>query len=117
MSNLPVIDPEAIESLRSINPDDGGEFVREILGIFIEDTPARIQELDEAFQCSDIPKFIRAAHSIKGSSSNVGAMILRETAEELERLSRDQGLANLETLMEKLKSDYELTALKIAQLS
>ncbi len=110
MSQPLVIDPAAIDSLKAINPDDGGEFVREIIQIFMEDTPARISELDEALACGDLAKFVRAAHSVKGSASNMGAMLVKETAEELERKSRDAGLGGVDPLLAKLKQDFALTA-------
>lgn len=116
MSTPHVIDPAAIEALKSINPDDGGEFVREILQIFLEDTPARMAELNEALNSGNAAKFVRAAHSIKGSSSNIGAMVLKDTAEQLEHKARDEGLAQVALLLEQLRSDYELTAARIGEM-
>ena len=39
----PVIDPQAIENLRQLNPDDGDAFLREIAEIFVSDTPKRLR--------------------------------------------------------------------------
>ncbi|MEY2880632.1 MAG: hypothetical protein RLZZ15_3012, partial [Verrucomicrobiota bacterium] len=47
MSDTPIIDPVAIENLRSLNPGDNDEFLREIVAIFLEDTPQRIVELEQ----------------------------------------------------------------------
>ena len=80
MSDSSVIDLQAIENLRALNPGDNDEFLREIVGIFLEDTPQRIAELEQSLAAGDVPKFTRAAHSIKGSSSNLGAMLLRSAA-------------------------------------
>lgn len=96
MSSLPIIDLEAIANLRALSPDDGDEFLKEILNIFIDDTPLRIAELHTNLASSDAAGFVRAAHSIKGSSSNVGASELRGLAERLEQQSRQQGLAGVE---------------------
>ena len=77
MSTSSVLDQTAIENLRALSPDDGDVFLREIIGIFIEDTPRRIAELHASRASLDAPAFTRAAHSIKGSSSNLGASELR----------------------------------------
>ena len=106
MADPAAIDLQAIENLRALNPDDGDEFVREIAGIYLEDTPQRIVELEQSRTAGDIPKFTRAAHSIKGSSSNVGASQVRATAELLEHQSRTEGLANLDSLIAQLKGDF-----------
>lgn len=98
MISAPVIDPEAIENLRALNPEDDS-FLREIVGIFLEDTPARINELRAALNASDQASFIRAAHSIKGSSSNLGAERLRAAAQ---RLEHDAKLDQWKSLSDRL---------------
>lgn len=92
MSTSPVLDPAAIANLRSLSPEDGDAFLREIIGIFVEDTPRRIAELHASRASRDAPTFTRAAHSIKGSSSNVGASELRVISEQLEHHARKHGL-------------------------
>lgn len=100
------IDPQAIENLRALNPGDNDEFLREIAGIFLEDTPQRIAELDQSLAAGDAAKFTRAAHSIKGSSANLGALGLRAVAEKLEHQSRTDGLGGVSALVTELKSEF-----------
>lgn len=71
MTNPAIIDPESIENLRSLNPGDNDEFLREIVEIFLEDTPKRLDELTDCLGTQDVRRFTRAAHSIKGSSTSV----------------------------------------------
>lgn len=110
------IDPQAIENLRALNPGDNDEFLREIAGIFLEDTPVRIAELDQSLAAGDVPRFVRAAHSIKGSSANLGALDLRAVAEKLEHQSRDAGLGNVGTLLADLKSEFARAQLELSKL-
>lgn len=107
MPDPAVIDPQTIANLRSLNPGDQDEFLREIAGIFCEDTPLRIAELDQSLAGGDLPRFTRAAHSIKGSSANLGAMALRAVAEKLEHQSRTAGLADAGPLVEQIKVEFE----------
>lgn len=106
MPDFPVIDPQAIENLRALNPGDHDEFLREITGIFLEDTPQRIAELDQSLKAGDVAKFTRAAHSIKGSSANLGALGLRSVAEKLEHQSRTNGLAAVAALVDAVKTEF-----------
>ena len=106
MANPSIIDPQAIENLRALNPGDGDAFLREITGIFLEDTPLRIAELDQSLIAGDVSKFTRAAHSIKGSSSNLGATGLRTVAEKLEHQARTQGLANVSAMIAQVKAEF-----------
>ena len=106
MSHTPVIDAQAIENLRALTPDDNDEFLREIVGIFLSDTPSRIAELEQSFAAGDNAPFTRAAHSIKGSSANVGAAALREVAEELEQHAKTNGVAGTEPLVVRVKDEF-----------
>ena len=108
MPNAALIDPEAIENLRALNPDDGDAFLRDIVGIFLDDTPQRLAELRESLVMADQVRFTRAAHSIKGSASNLGATRLRSTAEKLEHKSR-QSLNGLEPLLAELEEGFAAT--------
>lgn len=116
MANEILIDPEAIENLRALNPDDSDGFLRDILGIYTEDTPQRIQELRESLLSGDQVRFTRAAHSIKGSSSNVGAMQVHAISEKLEHDSKNHGLNGLNGLIDELDSAFAATKAELDRL-
>jgi histidine phosphotransfer protein HptB len=117
MSNFPIIDQESIENLRSLNPDDGDEFLKEIIGIFLEDTPQRIAELNTSLASQDTVRFIRAAHSIKGSSANLGALALRAAAEKLKHHSNSVGLTDVTSMIAEIESQLDLAKDELNRLS
>lgn len=116
MTDSSVIDPQAIENLRALNPGDNDEFLREIAGIFLEDTPQRIAELDQSLAAGDAAKFTRAAHSIKGSSANLGAMALRSVAEKLEHQARTGGLTDVAALVSEIKAEFARAQTELGKL-
>jgi HPt (histidine-containing phosphotransfer) domain-containing protein len=116
MLDSSVIDPQAIENLRELNPDDGDEFLREITGIFLDDTPQRIAELERSLAAGDNATFIRAAHSIKGSSANLGASVLRAAAETLEHESKVNGLGSVGPLLAVVKTEFERAHIALTAL-
>ncbi len=116
MPDAPVIDLQAIDNLRSLNPGDNDEFLREIVAIFIEDTPLRIADLETGLATSDTAKFTRAAHSIKGSSANLGAAALGTLAEKLEHQSRKEGLTGVAPLLALLSSEFQRTKAELTKL-
>ena len=79
----PVLDPAAIEALRALNPGDDS-FFRDLVQIFLDDSPQRIAEIEQALARGDTRQLTLAAHSLKGSSSNFGADRLRSLSEQLE---------------------------------
>jgi histidine phosphotransfer protein HptB len=106
MSSVPVIDPEAISGLRALSPDDGDAFLKEILTIFLEDTPVRIRELHTGLKDGKTELFVRSAHSIKGSASNVGAAELRAVAERIEHHARKTGIAGTDEMIAELEAAF-----------
>ena len=116
MPDSSVLDPQAIENLRALNPGDNDEFLREIAGIFLDDTPQRILELDQSALAGDVARFTRAAHSIKGSSANIGATSLRLVAERLENQSRTAGLVGAAPLVAQVKAEYDRTQVALHAL-
>jgi len=116
MPDPTVIDPQAIENLRALNPGDNDDFLREIAGIFLEDTPQRIAELDQSLAAGDVAKFTRAAHSIKGSSANLGAMALKAVAEKLEHQSRTKGLIDVTAPLAALKGEFARAHTELSKL-
>jgi histidine phosphotransfer protein HptB len=117
MSSPPVLDPATIENLRALSPDDNGEFLREIIGIFLEDTPLRIAELDQSLAAGDASKFTRAAHSIKGSAANLGATALGAAALSLEAESKLKPLAEMQPLLGALKAEYARAQVELEKLA
>ena len=117
MSDTPVIDPQTIASLRALNPEDGGQFLREVTEIFASDTPQRIADLESSLAAGDIAKFTRTAHTIKGSSANLGANLLRAAAEKLEQMARETGLNGVAPLIAEIKAEFTRAQAELVRLS
>jgi HPt (histidine-containing phosphotransfer) domain-containing protein len=117
MPDPSIIDPAAIENLRSLNPGDNDEFLREIVGIFLEDTPQRIAELEASLAENDLNRFTRAAHSIKGSSANLGASILRAEAEKLEHHARKDGLTEVSAMIASIHAEFSRAKRELLEIS
>ena len=117
MSDFPIIDPVAIENLRALNPGDNDEFLREIVGIYLDDTPVRIGELEASLTNRDMEKFVRAAHSIKGSSANLGALALRAVAERLEHHARNHGWNDAPTMVDEVKTEFDLVKAELEKIT
>lgn len=84
----PTLQPEAIDALRAVSPDDGGQFLTELIDIFLQDTPLRLKELANAIAAGDVTVATRAAHSIKGSAGNFGATALARLSLECETAAK-----------------------------
>jgi|EndMetStandDraft_5_1072996.scaffolds.fasta_scaffold186684_2 HPt (histidine-containing phosphotransfer) domain-containing protein len=84
LADTPAIDPEAIEQLRFLEDEDQPNVVAELVALFVEHTPPKLKQLAEAIETHDLGALRRAAHSLKGSSANVGARGMQHVCEQLE---------------------------------
>ena len=76
----PVLDQSMLEELREIA---GSETAR-IIALFLEDAPKLIATLEKAAALPDLDAMRDAAHTLKSSSANVGAMALSAAAKRVE---------------------------------
>ncbi len=117
MTDSTVIDPQAIETLRSLSPDTDGEFLRELIDIFLQDTPARIAEVETSISEGDANTLMRAAHTIKGSAGNFGARNFVRLAMEIEHHAKASNLTAASALLPALKSEYERVDQALKQIA
>jgi two-component system sensor histidine kinase/response regulator len=62
--------------------------LRELVGLFLDDTPQRLDHIRDAFVNNDLKRLERIAHTLKGSVGNLCAYRAYETAKRLERLAQ-----------------------------
>lgn len=115
-SLTPDLDPEAIANLRALGDDGDDTFLKEIIGIYLQDTPLRLADLRNAAAKGDAALYTRSAHTIKGSSSNVGALCVRSLAERLEHRSKTEAHAALDPLLAELESAFARAELELRKV-
>ncbi len=86
--SFPVLDQTMLEELREI----AGDETTRIINIFLEDAPRLIGTLEKAAAVPDLEAMRDAAHTLKSSSANVGAMALSAAAKRVELGARARKL-------------------------
>ncbi len=107
MSGEPILNPASIQALRDLSPDGDGEFLKELVGIYLADTPKQFAQLEDALARGDASVATRAAHTMKGSSGNFGAEALMELARAAEAAAKAGDLAAVAKLLPDLKQQFE----------
>lgn len=106
MSTDPTLNPDAIQALRDLSPDGNDEFLRELIAIYLTDTPKQLEQLEEALARNDAPVVVRAAHTIKGSSGNFGAEAFAGLAKQIEAEAKANNLTAAGALLPELKNNF-----------
>jgi len=102
----PVLDPTVLENLRQLTPPGEPDVLKEVLELFLEDVPVRIERLRTAWQGGDAVVLQRAAHSLKGSAANIGATALLGVCRQLDELGRSGDLSSAAPLVTALEAEF-----------
>lgn len=99
----PPLDMELFEEARSLM----GEKFLKLLGYFLDDTRYYLNQMDEAIRDGRPAPLAAAAHSLKASSHQFGAMAMAHSADAIETSARNGQLENLSTLVPELRQQAE----------
>ena len=102
----PVLDQGVIASLRELGgEDDPGLFI-ELVNLFLSDTPERLHALSEAMEQRDPTALERAAHALKSSSANLGALELSALFRDIEAAGREKDLSRAAPLVARTRPEF-----------
>lgn len=101
------LDPSALQQIVELGEGDLS-LLHEMIGIFRDDTPPRLEALRVALEAEDAATMAAEAHAIKGAAGTMGAQRIRLLAMTLEHAGR-QGSADMEEkiLFELLQAAFQ----------
>lgn len=83
------------------------EILQEVILLFLADTPKLIDTIQAALRTGDAEALRRAAHTLKGSSGNVGALTLQEAATRIDYAGKNGDLETARSLIQLLPNELE----------
>ncbi len=98
------IDMSMLASIRQIQSDGEPDLLTELITLFFEDTPRRLLELENAASTGDLESVRKAAHTIKGSASSLGAKRLSALCSWLETATT---LENVRETLPRLRREFD----------
>lgn len=84
-----IIDLQAIQRLDVLSKPGDASFGMEIVSNFLDKTPQKIKEIDQALRDGNLVKVFNGAHSLKSVAAAVGARQVETYSAELERSARN----------------------------
>ncbi len=81
------INANILQNLREYDDDDD-PFVDTLIHDYLADAPQKVEEIKLAIETQDIMRLKEAAHTLKSSSAQLGAMTFSELCKELEYMGR-----------------------------
>jgi len=102
---MEILNPAALKNLLEMVGGDT-EFIAELVNVFFGEAPKMLSEMRQALESKDATLLHRAAHSLKSSSAEFGALALSDSCRELEKMGRDSVFSGADELLERAKAEY-----------
>ena len=123
--SLPPANSESLPpatNLRLLVDSGLADMVPELVAVFLESAPQEMKKMEGAYAAGDAKRVAHAAHSLKGSSSNLGTAHFQELCEQIETQGRSGMLEGVAALLAALATEFdrvrtELLSCPEAQLS
>jgi two-component system, sensor histidine kinase and response regulator len=100
------LDRTVISGLRGLQGEEETDIVAELAGMFLDDARPRLSALEEAVLGDDAPAVERLAHTLKGSSANMGARGMAFLCARLEDAGASGDLSQGFRLLAQLKEEF-----------
>jgi CheY-like chemotaxis protein len=103
----PALDPTVLVELRQFQGEGELDIVQELAEAFQFETPPLLETLRQAVTEGQPEQLRRAAHNLKGSSNNLGALTMAALSTELETLGKNGTVAGAAELVTRLEQEYQ----------
>ncbi len=97
------IDIGTIDMLKDVLADEFNDLLR----VFLEDAEKHVDEIKLAINTSDLSGIEKSAHTLKGSSSNIGALVLSSACDTMVKACRADVAENLFDSFVHIESELE----------
>lgn len=108
--DLPHLDESVVEMLREVM---GGDFGL-LINTFVGDLPVRLSDLNTCLSRGDISGMEKPAHTLKGSSANMGAKLLSFYCSELVQQIRNGSVTDASRMVANIEQESN-TVLKLLE--
>lgn len=112
-----LLDMNIINGLKELGDGDDDSFLKEIIGLYIEQAPDLLKQIKDCAAARDGIEMSRAAHTMKGASLNMGAKMLSDVCKKLESNGKENNFDDIETLLGNLDYIYDYTVTELKTVS
>jgi HPt (histidine-containing phosphotransfer) domain-containing protein len=107
------LNEQALKQIRSLRKPGGPDLLKRIVDLYLSNSRTLIGTLRDAVIRNDAAAVLQAAHSLKSSSTNVGATGLGELCAKLEASALAGNLGSAWPHLERLVEEYEQVVLAL----
>ena len=98
------LDMEQLNELKEVLEDE----FQVLINTYLIDAQSRLKLIEEGLDTKNYEQVRLAAHSLKGASANIGALILAQLCEQLEHDCKLQKYSDLDTLVISVSEELSI---------
>jgi CheY-like chemotaxis protein/HPt (histidine-containing phosphotransfer) domain-containing protein len=103
-----VLDPAVLHGLRELREPGAPDPLQELVELFLRDARPKLEKMAAAAEKNDPSALAAAAHSLKGSASNLGARRLAALCGRLEKHAKSSEWTDAASLLLTVQSEFHL---------
>lgn len=111
-----LIDSSIIQNIIELGGEDGKDFLKEIIELYIGQYPELLEGIKDNAQKNENVPMWQSAHALKGASLNIGAKEIASICKEIEMKGKANEMGNIQELIAKLENIYPLTINELKKL-
>ena len=112
MNSQTHVDVDTLNMLKEIMEDGFSN----LLETYLSDSKIRIEEIRKALAAGDSDTVRRAAHSLKGSSGNLGANALAAICLNIENRGKEENLEGLDVELANAEQEFQHVAIIMEEM-
>jgi len=101
------LDRTVINGLKELREPGQPDPLKELVELFLKDAVPRLEKMETACSAGDLPALGAAAHTLKGSASNLGARRLSSLCAALEKQAKAGESASAAKTFAEVKTEFE----------
>lgn len=102
----PPLDQRTLNGIRALQQSGAPDLLGKLIRLYFESAPALLRQLREAVNQGDPESLRQAAHTLKSSSANLGALSLAALCKELEERGRSRQMDRIAELLDAAEAQY-----------
>lgn len=115
-TELPVLDLSVVEALKDLGGEDDPNLFNDLVDAFLSDSPSRIAAVEAALRSQDPSGASKAAHGLKSSAANMGALRLSEICRQIEAEGQRGDVDAPEDRISLLKAHFDAAVAALQEL-
>src|SRR5262249_31972362 len=110
-----VLDARALETIAELGSGGAPDLLQKVIGLYLENTPKLLETMRAAEKRNEASQLCYAAHTLKSSSANIGALRLAHLFKPLAEEARQGTVTDGPLRVAEIEAEFVLVEIALAQ--